>query len=110
MPFDKQKFFENVQKLIALALKLAPLFLAEDGKPLMQATGPVDAATVEADLVAAFDATPQIAEGHYGGPIIDDQLRKALHALITLATDNVETAIDIFNRVVADRLPPWLNI
>ncbi len=45
-----------------------------------------------------------------GGPIIDEALRNALHSLIRLATDNVETAVDIFNRVVADRLPPYLNI
>ena len=53
---------------------------------------------------------PQVAEGHYGGPIMDEALRNALHSLIQLANDNVETAIDIFNRVVADRLPPYLNI
>ncbi len=110
--FDPKKLFNLIKFLASIIVKYGPLF-AEDGTPLMRSAGELTPESVESELVAALDASaslPQAEPGMYGGPMIDHGIRTAIRSLADLLLTNTEAAVDIFNRVVAPRLPEFMDI
>ncbi len=109
--FNPQKFAENMFKILALVVQLAPLF-AEDaqaggfnaGDP-----GGEDPAALEAELSAALDehnANQATTAGRFKGPATQAALAALFRRLIALAESNVEAAAEIADRL-AEKISPF---